>query len=425
MSNPAPRARAGAAGVNETAERSLVALRTRFDALRGQSLALVDGLSAEDYAGPRSGGYNSSARDTFSGDKVKLTVGWHLSLAEPRCPTPEPRGGRRQGLHRHFLRSTKGDRIPRSISRAGHPSTPPESHSMKPFTLALALLAVAFAAPADAYLLQSSVNSNGSFRHHVSSTGVIADGAPTGSTGGSVGTGGSDSTAFATGISCCDTFAGTGSAYASANLLDGSLRASAMNAGFSDSRASAQLRDSVTFHVPGATPETLTPVVVELQLNGSINLFQSAGYLYNFIIQASSGPWGGGVGWTTQFYDSPTDPRKYVGWAVSGGAGEPFGWASWDLLAGTATSKHFRGVLMVPGDNKTFDIQTNFQLGCAMSTSCDFANSAHLRFELPAGVSFTSGSGLLLTAAVPEPASAALLLAGLGALSWVARRRRR
>lgn len=297
---------------------------------------------------------------------------------------------------------------------------------MKPITLALLLLTIAFAAPADAYLLQSEARSNGGAeRVHNSYTGVIRNSPGNGSTGGSVGAGGSDSTSFASGTNCCGGFAGTGSAYASANLLDGSLHATSINSGFSDSRAVAALMDSVSFHVPGATAATRTPVLVDLQLTGAITGWDVS-YLYGFKIsgRGTGGFSGANVGWTTVFYGTPTDPRNYADWAVCCGYGAPDGWASWALVEGTATSKHFRGVLMVLGDNLNFDIVTTLNLGCSGSTSCDFGNSAHLRFELPAGVTFTSESGLLLTA-VPEPAPAALLLAGLAVLGWLERRRRR
>ena len=107
----------------------------------------------------------------------------------------------------------------------------------------------------------------------------------------------------------------------------------------------------MTFHIAGGTAASLTPIIVELVLAGAISEERSAGYLYN-LKMFTAGSSGGHVGWTTQFYDSPTDARNYVGWAVAGGAGEPNGWQSWELLAGTATHKHFRGVLLVPGAQK-------------------------------------------------------------------------
>jgi len=50
MSNVAPFSRMAAAVVNEATEQLLATLRTRFDAVRAQTLALIDGLSAEDCA---------------------------------------------------------------------------------------------------------------------------------------------------------------------------------------------------------------------------------------------------------------------------------------------------------------------------------------------------------------------------------------
>ena len=52
----------------------------------------------------------------------------------------------------------------------------------------------------------------------------------------------------------------------------------------------------------------------------------------------------------------------------------------------------------------------------------DFSHTAQLSIIAPNGVKWTSDSGQLLTA-VPEPEIYAMLLAGLGLLSVIARRR--
>ena len=53
----------------------------------------------------------------------------------------------------------------------------------------------------------------------------------------------------------------------------------------------------------------------------------------------------------------------------------------------------------------------------------DYSNTMRFEWDLPDDVQFTSASGVFLAPAVPEPANAALLAAGLGLLAWKARRR--
>ena len=284
--------------------------------------------------------------------------------------------------------------------------------------LPLAITCIAAMVPAHAASVVTDARANGSVYSHNSISGeVIVEG----SAGGTSGVGGSVSASFADGVIDFGP-PGTSHASATANLSTGSLHAVATStAYYGDARAYAAWADTVTFHIAGGTAASLTPIIVELVLAGAISEERSAGYLYN-LKMFTAGSSGGHVGWTTQFYDSPTDARNYVGWAVAGGAGEPNGWQSWELLAGTATHKHFRGVLLVPGAQKEYLIETTLSMHCASGVACDFGHSARLRFDLPQGVSFTSGSGVLLTA-VPEPQTWALVLAGLGVMGFVVRRR--
>lgn len=62
----------------------------------------------------------------------------------------------------------------------------------------------------------------------------------------------------------------------------------------------------------------------------------------------------------------------------------------------------------------------------SQSGTSDFSNTASLSLDLPEGVTFTSASGLFLTAAaVPEPATWSLLIGGFGACGATLRQRRR
>ena len=295
---------------------------------------------------------------------------------------------------------------------------PPAPLQRSLLSLAIGLLA---AQSAGAHLLISNTVANESFYNYNTAQGAVAAG---GTSGGSTGTGGGNAVSFSSYAGGSGNFAASSNASAQANLSTASLHATAITDGFyGDARGYAELNDTVTFHIAGAAASTITNVVIDLMLTGSISQFQHASYLYNFTMFSSGS--GVGVGWETVLYDSPSDARNYVGWAVSGGLGFPNGFESWQTLVDNATEKHFRGVLAVPGADKEYGLRTAFNLRCSNGTDCDFGNSAHLNFELPAGVTFTSGSGLLLTAAgvVPEPQTYGLVLGGLALLGWVGRRR--
>ena len=298
--------------------------------------------------------------------------------------------------------------------------------SLSTWTVALVGAVAAFSAmsPVEAQELRvTSRASPGSSYDYSSSAGLIgSSGFGTGTTGlGTVSASASDQ----------GDFAGqhyTSGAFAEASWLDGSLHATALSSNsFGDGSAVATMTDTVTFFARGATATTVTTIGLDLDLTGTISAAQNASLLYNFKFFGAGGG-GGSVGWNTIYYDSPSDARNYVGYAVSGGAGAPNGFDSFVTLVDTPTDKHVHATFSFTGASREFDLNTGLSIRCTNGTNCDFGHSAHLNFDLPTNVSFTSGSGFLLTGAavapVPEPETYLLMLGGVGLVGWVSRRRR-
>lgn len=79
------------------------------------------------------------------------------------------------------------------------------------------------------------------------------------------------------------------------------------------------------------------------------------------------------------------------------------------------------------GESWKLDVKLSAQL-FAMGNpnhTFDFANTARLGIEMTEGITYTSDSDLLLTAAVPEPASVMMLLTGLALIAVRGRRKHR
>lgn len=304
------------------------------------------------------------------------------------------------------------------------------AHSPRATAFGIALACSALASPAHAFYVSSSVSIGGGLeagRAHNAATGVTTDYvtnsyALSGYTGGSTGVGGTTSTslAFASYDPPQIVNSHNSYGYASANLSTGSLHAvSKSNGSYSGADAYARLDDEITFTTAGANAATRRSIVVDLHLKGSYAHGPydgyDIGYNYKFDlyrVAGGVGPQNGGSVW--RLVEGGFNDFKYG----------PGGWDSWEVLSGAVDDFHFRGTLTLAGASSTYALLTTFGMRCTSGANCDFGNSARLGFELPLDVSFTSGSGVLLTAAVPEPQSGALLLAGLGVLGWMALRRK-
>ncbi|MEO8081128.1 MAG: PEP-CTERM sorting domain-containing protein [Caldimonas sp.] len=291
-------------------------------------------------------------------------------------------------------------------------------------TLAIALGAIALPARAQDHALYAETSAGTSNYSYNTFQGVVH---AAGTSSGTTALGAAEAVSHSFSDEGPGAFHGVQDATASADYATAGLHATVITDGFSEGRARAQLNDVITFNVAGADASTITSIGLDLTLDGTISDFQHVNYLYDLKMYAG-GRGAPSVGWTTVLYNSPTDARNYVGWAVSGGTGAPDGFTSFEVLADNATTKHLHGVFTITGPQTTFDILMGFSLTCGGGTDCDFGNSGHLNFDLPDNVAFTSGSGLLLSgvavAPVPEPETYALILAGLGMTGWMARRRK-
>jgi hypothetical protein len=212
---------------------------------------------------------------------------------------------------------------------------------------------------------------------------------------------------------------------AAASLPSGSLHVLAVstNSGFAAS-ATAQLVDFVTFHVTGATPAV---VDVRVTLDGTVTgLSASAGYY--------SSDLSFGFGGAFDYYAAINGNYSTHGFNGASGYNPIYGWGpagtsqqdQWKYYRATSSTTGFEwdGQLYVTnGENLLLDMTLNTTAGGG--ATADFLNTAQLSLGLPSGVTFTSASGVLLTAGVPEPSTWALMLLGFAGLGYAGYRRTR
>ena len=221
----------------------------------------------------------------------------------------------------------------------------------------------------------------------------------------------------------------SGRAFASADLVTGSLRGFALSSGIAGTTAfeSAQLADEVTFNnstggnllladsylshgtVTGETmgASTKTSIASNLlfsQPGGAVPIMLQGGILHGLRFVYLNG--------STSIQDpNAGGPPTLGGWTVS-----PVG----------PVGALFSSTLVVPSGISTLDIATILRLDCRTGANCDFSNTAAFSFgALPTGLSFTSSSGSFLTgtSTVPEPGTWAMLSVGLLTVGFLRRRK--
>jgi hypothetical protein len=82
-----------------------------------------------------------------------------------------------------------------------------------------------------------------------------------------------------------------------------------------------------------------------------------------------------------------------------------------------------RTTLSIPSGQSLLGIRADLDLDCLSANVCDFGRTGQVRFgDLPSGLSYSSASGVFLSA-VPLPPTLWMMLAGLGVIGGVGRRR--
>jgi|GEM_PF-4238359 len=205
-----------------------------------------------------------------------------------------------------------------------------------------------------------------------------------------------------------------------ADLSAGVLRVAAGAAGSARGIAGAQIKDNLSFQVLAGGSSTIT-VTAHLDgsflpiLGGNFGLSQSMGLGFG---QGSFDELGG--------RSNPTSPY-YFGHSGASGNTPPSGWLSYSFSNESASGFDFVGTLAVT-DGQRMGLNFHLSTDCT-SAVCDFGNTGRVGLILPDNVTFTSDSGVFLTAgalpvaAIPEPETWGLMLGGLAFVGGFARRR--
>ncbi len=99
------------------------------------------------------------------------------------------------------------------------------------------------------------------------------------------------------------------------------------------------------------------------------------------------------------------------------------GWSSESSSCLTTSCVDFQGTIAVTGPNPSVPIDLDLSLACDPGGSrCneDYSDTGVLSLALPSGVTYTSASGVFLTA-TPEPATFLLIVIGLASLAVMQR----
>lgn len=221
--------------------------------------------------------------------------------------------------------------------------------------------------------------------------------------------------------------------YARASLDEGTLRASTSSTSGYSSFANALLFDTLTFNIPGATDSTTTTIKVRFGVEGTAT-DPALGSRLGIIELAV-----GGLG-SFPFNDPFPSFSNTVSaeWQWAGGndmsqQSAANSTLSWNVIADTATNYEVEGTVTLTGAHPVLGLASELQLDAGatalfQTSTQDFTHTAAVSLDLAPGITYTSSSGVFLTApaaAVPLPAAAWGGMGLLGLLGAVRSGRRR
>ena len=224
---------------------------------------------------------------------------------------------------------------------------------------------------------------------------------------------------------------GSAQAAASADLAMGQVHLfataeySAGDAGAS-AIAAATLNDTLHFTVAGANADTVTLIPVSFAFDGVFTPGQPLGptatLYYNFAFGSARayefGDYGAG------YYNGTSYPT----FSYPAAQGIMSGWQSASFTHYDPQDTRFSGVYAITGTSADIPISFGLEIAAGNNVTLDYSHTGSVSVGHVAGVSYTSDSGVFLTAGnvggVPEPVSWTLLVVGFAAVGGMARHRR-
>ncbi len=227
-------------------------------------------------------------------------------------------------------------------------------------------------------------------------------------------------------------YGGVGSAAAYANLATGKVGVTGSAAYYQNAYSVAQYVDTLNFNVAGAGASTITNIIVEFQLDGTLvtpDAPLGTSSLGGRSAQITNAFRFGSAGGSVLFRQNGANPTYNVLADLVENHTQG-GWVSytWDSITPQLTK--FTGVYALSGISQSLSIYNGLNGISGSGGSFNYGNTSSLSFVLPSNVTFTSASGTFLSAltpppsgTVPEPATWATMLAGFAAMGFAMRRK--